>query len=78
METPEGELQMQVVPKSLLSWIWLRAARDAVDGVNWSNCRYCDKPMALGDVYRHGALYCSDSCNTMYNRTKPKRRGKKS
>lgn len=73
----DGSTQVQAVPQSFVSWMWLRAARDMTENIDWHFCLQCGKPMSLGDAYSRSAERCSASCSTLFNRSKSKRKGAK-
>lgn len=71
MEGYEGRLSVKLLPRTLISWVWLMALQDLADGVKYDGpgCLYCDKSMPRGPGgYRKQAKCCSDRCRTYFNR----------
>jgi hypothetical protein len=71
---PRGLMQVRYEPESLFAWMWLRAADDFTNGVDWSGppCLWCFKPMGRGPTSAKGrrahSHYCSPGCKTNFNR----------
>lgn len=81
---------LQLIPESLIDWMWLRSGLDLVNGTKWRECRYCGRPIAIGKptqvrsalimgtgFLRKGAMFCSDSCKVMAARKRPNSKRKK-
>jgi hypothetical protein len=63
--------RLQLVPRTLIAWIWLRVAEDATAGLRWAGdpCEYCGMPMPRGQGGRRShARFCSDKCRVYGNR----------
>ena len=69
----EGQICIRSVPTSFPDWAWFRAGQDLTDGVTWSQCEFCHKPMARGgNFYRIDAKFCSNSCRILSYRPQKK------
>ena len=76
-----GEYRIYLEPSTLLAWMWMRVATDAVGGLRWRGdpCLYCMTPMPRGPGgYRPQARFCSDKCRVYFNRADKQEQRKRS
>lgn len=75
IESVEGTdvQQIVVVPRNLLSWMWLQIAEEVTAAVTWGHCEYCGAEMARGGGpgnYRAHARFCKPVCRVLFHRAK--------
>lgn len=76
----DGTVRRVAEPITFLAWMWNRVSMDMADNVEWSQCRYCGRPMALGGGHRNyqlGAEYCSQGCRVLYVRKQEAKKNRK-
>lgn len=69
LKESHGKLVLQAAPSSLVSWIWLRIAQEAVGDITERNClrERCQKAFYIGKGQgTKRKKFCSDHCRAMF------------
>jgi hypothetical protein len=70
-----GVPQIEIVPRSLIAWLWLEKARELTGENHWARCAFplCGKLFLVGKGHTTmRRRYCCDSHRTLDNRRKRK------
>ena len=63
------DVQLELRPRNLLGFMWLRFALKSRGAWLFRSCRVCKKPMAVRQMgKRHSRLTCTDSCRVTLSR----------